>query len=175
VRITRRVQGRVVLAFLVMITSANLAVTWTAFHAEGHAHMNSEDTLSSRLPQMINDSATVQAAAGKGATASVNGNDAIGQVNITTGASPGTGSLVHVTFRNPYKVQPFVFVTPEDQPPPASWYVTIDWNGFDIWVSTPPEAHANYPFDYFVAARPWSMYLGPDGTPVDADGSPAPY
>lgn len=137
--------------------------------------MNIQDTLGQRLPQMINAKANVLAAAGIGATGSVNGNDAVGQINLTTGTHPGTGSLIHVTFTHPYKVQPFVYVTPEDAPPPANWYVTVDWNGFDIWVGTPPEPGTNYPFNYFVAARPWSMYLGADGKPVDENGKPAQF
>lgn len=143
--------------------------------------MDIQDSLNYRLPQMVNANVKVQAAAGKGATGSVNGNDAVGQINLTTGSNPsvpanGTGtSLIHVSFVHPYKVQPFVYVTPEDQAPPPTWYVTIDWNGFDIWVKQAPAANTNYPFNYLIVARPWSMYLGANGKPVDENGNPAQY
>jgi hypothetical protein len=137
--------------------------------------MDIQDALNLRLTQMVNSDAVVMPAAGHGATASVNGNDAVGQINIQTGTNPGKGSLVHIKFVSPYKVQPFVYVTPEDAPPPATWFVTIDWNGFDIWVDTPAKPDTNYPFNYLVVARPWSMYLGPNGQPVGADGKPSQF
>lgn len=163
------------LAAIIALTTANLTVTAIAFHSERGSLIDIQDTLGARLPQMVNADLTVQSAAGKGATGSVNGNDAVGQINLTTGENPGTGSLIHVTFTTPYKVQPFAYVTPEDAPPPADWYVTIDWNGFDIWVSTPPKPETNYPFNYLVVARPWSMYLNAEGKPVNADGTPSQY
>jgi hypothetical protein len=122
--------------------------------------MEMADMLDSRLYQSANAVAEVQATAGTGATASVNGNDAVGQINIQTGANPAPGPLVHVKFISPYKTQPFVIIAPMDQPPPDGWYTTVDTNGFDIWVSAAPKAHTNYPFSYFVAPRPWLMYLG---------------
>jgi hypothetical protein len=123
--------------------------------------MEVSDMLEARLYQMVDAKATVQVSAGQGATASVNGNDAVGQINITTGTVTGAGSLVHITFNQPYGTQPFVVVAPMDQPPPANWYVTVDQEGFDIWVGTAPKADTNYPFAYFVAPRPWLMYLTP--------------
>jgi hypothetical protein len=159
---------------LVLLAAGDIMSVAAYISERGHL-VNIEDALGARLPQMVQGNAVVQPAAGAGATASVNGNDAVGQVNITTGANPGSGSLIHVTFVTPYRVQPFVYVTPEDAPPPADWYVTIDWNGWDIWVATPPKPDTNYPFNYFVAARPWSMYLGANGRPVDENGKPAQY
>jgi hypothetical protein len=112
-----------------------------------------------RLSQQVNDTATVNMqSAGAGATASVDGNDAVGQVNITTGSNPRAGSLVHITFRTPYATQPFVMLTPEDANPPAGWYVTIDQNGWNIVVSVPSKPNTNYPFAYLIAPRPWLMY-----------------
>jgi hypothetical protein len=121
------------------------------------------DMLQTRLYQMVDAEATVHPPfAGTGATASVNGNDAVGQVNITTGSNPKAGSLVHVTFHTPYdtaEVQPIVTLTPLDQSPPPNWYVTVDWYGFDIVVGSAPKANTNYPFAYMVMPRPWAMYL----------------
>lgn len=130
--------------------------------------MDLNDMLQTRLYQNVNASATVHPQfAGQGATASVNGNDAVGQVNIETGANPQAGSLVHITFHTPYTVsgvQPLVSLTPLDQSPPPNWYVTVDWYGFDIVVGSAPKPNTNYPFSYFVAPRPWAMYL-PSATP----------
>lgn len=123
------------------------------------------DMLQTRLYAMVNAKATVNPQfAGTGATASVNGNDAVGQINITTGSNPKPGSLVHITFHTPYtttEVQPIATITPLDQSPPPNWYVTVDWWGFDIVVGSAPKPNTNYPFAYFVASRPWAMYLDP--------------
>jgi hypothetical protein len=166
---------RALLAALLLITAASLTMSVLSYYREGNIMMDIQDALGFRLGQMVNVEATVQPAAGSGATGSVNGNNAVGQINLETGKAPGDGSLIHITFTQPYKVQPFVYITPEDAPPPAGWYVTIDWNGFDIWVSTPPKPNTNYPFNYLVVARPWSMYLNAQGEPVDANGKPSQY
>jgi hypothetical protein len=117
------------------------------------------DAPGQRLYQAVSDVAAVHPRfAGAGATASVDGNDAVGQVNITTGAHPAAGSLVHITFAAPYKTQPFVIVNPMDQAPPPDWFVTVDTNGWDIVVGSAPKPDTNYPFAYFIAPRPWLMY-----------------
>jgi len=138
---------------------ANCTISVLSYQREGKVAIELQDELGNRLPKMVNADAEVQSTAGTGATASVDGNDAVGQVNITTGTSPSAGSLVHIKFTKPYAVQPFVIIAPLDQSPPPKWYTTVDTNGFDILVGTAPEADTNYPFSYFVVARPWLMYL----------------
>lgn len=133
--------------------------------------MDFQDSLDYRVNQMVNDTAEPSSATGVGGTATVNGNDAVGQINIQTGTKTGVGSLIHVTFAEPYNAngsQPFVQVIPEDVPPPADWYVSINWTGWDIWVGTPPKPNTNYAFNYTVVARPWPMYLSPNGQPVNS-------
>ena len=131
--------------------------------------MDLSDSLNQRLYLNVHATATVNTQfAGTGATASVNGNDAIGQVNITTGSNPKAGSLVHVTFHTPYDptgVQPIAGVSPLDQPPPPEWYYTIDWYGFDIVVGAAPKPNTNYPFTYIIGPRPWAMYSSPQRLP----------
>ena len=125
--------------------------------------MDVQDAFTTRQPVMANATASSPT----GATVSVNGNDAVGQVNIQTGPNPKAGSLIHVAFKTPYQTQPFVYVNPEDQPPPSGWYVTVDTNGFDIMVGIAPRPDTNYPFNYLVVARPWLMYLNASGEPTD--------
>lgn len=151
-----------------VITICSLAITLPGqgLTASERKAMDMSDALEQRMYQNVSSVATVMNAAGTGGTASVDGNDAVGQVNITTGSNPGTGSLVHITFRSPYKTQPFVMVTPEDAAPPVGWYVTIDTNGWDIVVDTPQKPHANYPFAYLIAPRPWLMYSGQSRLPL---------
>jgi hypothetical protein len=159
-RQARLIRRREVVAWVLFgLAVAACVFTFLASVHERKTQMELSDMLETRLYQNVNDAAAVQAAAGVGATASVDGNDAVGQVNITTGSHTSTGSLVHITFNKPYGTQPFVMLTPEDQPPPPNWYVTIDQNGWDIVVGTPPKPGTNYPFAYFIAPRPWLMYL----------------
>jgi hypothetical protein len=146
-------------SILVALVVVNCVMTAVSYGSERKMLISIEDTLGARLNQMANADAVVQPSAGVGATASVNGNDAIGQINIETGTDPSPGSLVHIKFITPYATQPFVLVAPIDQPPPTGWYTTVDQNGFDIWVGTAPNADTDYPFSYFVAPRPWLMYL----------------
>jgi hypothetical protein len=121
------------------------------------------DSMDQRLTQMANAKVTGGGALGAGASISLDGNDAIGQVNLTTGSNPAAGGLFHVTFTTPYAqadVQPFVFIQPIDQPALVGFHCTIDWWGWDLIADSVPKPHTNYPFAYFVANRPWAMYLG---------------
>jgi hypothetical protein len=115
------------------------------------------NSLIDRLAGIDNPSMTVGAAAGTGATVSANGNDAIGQINLNTGTSTETGNLFYLPFTCPYIFQPFVFLTPLDQPPFTEWYSTIDQDGFNVWASGVPAASTNFPFSYLVVERPWLM------------------
>jgi hypothetical protein len=121
------------------------------------------DSMDHRLTQLVNAKVTGLAALGAGSTISLDGNDAIGQVNIQTGSNPTAGDLFHVTFTTPYAeadVQPFVFIQPIDQPSLVGFFCTIDWWGWDLVANSAPKPHTNYPFAYFVTSRPWAMYLG---------------
>jgi hypothetical protein len=153
------------LAAVVCASTAGLAAYKAGQSSERASSMNLNDTLEQRLYQMVNASAAVSPSAGVGATASVNGNDAIGQINITTGANPTPGTLVHVTFAAEYQTQPIIQASPLDQAPPPDWYLQIDQEGFNIAVGVAPAPNTNYPFTYFVAVRPWLMYLTPAPAP----------
>ena len=128
------------------------------------ALMEVTDTYDYRAHALANSQVTAGSALGRNGTASVDGNDAIGQINLNAGPNPAAGDLVHLTFKAPYPVkgtQPFVFIMPIDQPPVNGWYATIDWNGFDILASTPPKPNTNYAFAYMVTSRPWTYYISP--------------
>lgn len=134
-----------------------------------------QDTFDQRVYKMVQPKAVLMNGTG-GGTVSVNGNDVIGQIHVHTGAHPEPGSIIHIAFNEPYKVQPFVQLTPEDVPPPDKWFATVDWYGWDIIVPNAAKANTDYAWTYRVDARPWSMYLGSNGQPVGADGkTPAQY
>lgn len=96
------------------------------------------------------------AAAGAGASASIEGNDTAGTVTIQTGSvSPNAdlgGSLVTITFRAPYARVPTVVITPNSrsgarlQP-----YIIKTATNFTISGSFDAKSNTSYSFDYWVA------------------------
>ncbi len=90
-------------------------------------------------------------ALGSGGSASVNGSDTTGTVNINTGNSPAAGCFVRIAFRQAFTRQPHVIISPIGAGAGrTSYYVTRDTNGFSICAATPAPAHQAFGFDYFV-------------------------
>lgn len=158
----RRVAWAICLMLLVVTCGTSLIALNQIQQADRSIRMLVADSMDSRLTQLVSAKVTGLPALGAGFTISINGNDAVGQINIETGASPVLGDMFHVTFNTPYTeadVQPFVFIQPIDQPPISGLYCTIDWFGFDCIATALLKPHTNYPLAYFVASRPWAMYL----------------
>jgi len=103
----------------------------------------------------LTPSASADTAAGSGATAAVQGNDAAGTVTVTTGTVPGNsnlgGEFVKVTFRSAYPSTPTIIVSPDSrnsarlQP-----FVLKNANWFIISTSFDAIPHSSYSFDYWV-------------------------
>jgi hypothetical protein len=87
------------------LTSASLTVT-------GQADFKGDITIAGHI---ITDgtvpTATVDPAAGTGATATIDGNDQAGTVTITTGSGAVAGDLATLTYKTPYSDIPNVFIT----------------------------------------------------------------
>ena len=151
---------------LLTVIVCTVCTVYTTFRpSDGKPRMLLSDCFGSRQALLVSAKITAGPAVGHGAQVSVNGNDAIGQINIQTGTGTMTGDIVHITFATPYQqtgVQPFVAIGAIDQPPMRDVYNTIDWWGFDILTSSVPKPNTNYAFSYAVVCRPWAMYLGQD-------------
>ncbi len=92
------------------------------------------------------------AALGSGGSASVNGSDSSGTVNISTGNNPSAGCFVKVSFRSPFSGQPRVIVSPVGKAAGLTdHYVDRDGGGFSICSASPAPARQSFAFDYFVA------------------------
>lgn len=92
------------------------------------------------------------AALGAGGSASVNGSDTSGTVNISTGGNPAAGCFTRITFNRAFSGQPRVIISPIGSGAGlTSYYVTRDANGFSICTANPAPAHQAFGFDYFVA------------------------
>lgn len=92
-----------------------------------------------------------QGVVGGGGSASVDGTDAAGTVNISTGGGPSSGCMVRVSFNKSYPKTPRVVVTPVGaNGGRLNFYVTRDNSGFDICSTNAPAGHSQFSFDYFV-------------------------
>lgn len=90
-------------------------------------------------------------ALGGGGSASVNGSDTSGTVNVNTGNSPQAGCFVTVNFAKAYASTPHVMVTPIGAGAGAiGFYVTRDTSGFSVCGNTAAPANQVMAFDYFV-------------------------
>jgi cytoskeletal protein CcmA (bactofilin family) len=87
---------------------------------------------------------------GSGGTASVNGSDTSGIVNMNSGSGAGSGCLATLTFAQAYSTAPFVEITPVTAAGGNSgYYVTRTTTGFSICADSPP-SNSSLSFDYFV-------------------------
>lgn len=89
---------------------------------------------------------------GSGGSASVDGSDTSGTVNINTGNNPSTGCFVQVNFAQRFSRQPKVIVSPIGAGAGLTqYYVNRTAAGFSICTASPAPANQVFAFDYFVA------------------------
>lgn len=96
-------------------------------------------------------SRTIGTADGNGGTASVEGSDTSGTLNINTGSNTVAGCFERVNFQTAYTSLPHVIVSPVDAgAAEAQYYVTQDENGFSICTANAAPANQIFSYDYFV-------------------------
>lgn len=90
-------------------------------------------------------------AVGAGGSATVNGSDTAGTVNVNTGNGTSAGCFVRVNFNQDFSTQPRVIVSPIGAGAGATqYYVDRNQSGFSICTSAPAPANQSFAFDYFV-------------------------
>lgn len=88
---------------------------------------------------------------GSGGSASVNGSDTTGTININTGGGPAAGCFARINFQQRFSNQPHVIVSPVGNAASRTqYYVDRDNAGFSICTSSPAPANQVFAFDYFV-------------------------
>lgn len=93
-----------------------------------------------------------QSALGGGGSATVNGSDTSGTVNINTGNSPAAGCFVRINFSKPFTSQPRVIISPVGAGAGlTTYYTTRDTGGFSICSATAAPGHQAFAYDYFIA------------------------
>jgi cytoskeletal protein CcmA (bactofilin family) len=97
-------------------------------------------------------SRTLGNALGNGGSASLNGSDTAGTVNINTGSNPNAGCYVRVNFNQNFTSQPHVIISPVGAGAALSqYYVDRNTSGFSICNAGTPPANQTFAFDYFVS------------------------
>lgn len=89
---------------------------------------------------------------GSGGSASVNGSDTSGTVNISTGSNTSAGCFTRITFAQAFTSQPRVIISPVGAAAGRTeYYVDRNTSGFSICTSSPAPTNQAFAFDYFVA------------------------
>lgn len=89
---------------------------------------------------------------GNGGSASVNGSDTSGTVNVNSGNNPSSGCYIRVNFQQRFSNQPKVIISPVGEGAgQTQHYVERDNTGFSICSASAPPANKSFAFDYFVA------------------------
>lgn len=91
------------------------------------------------------------ASLGNGGTASINGSDTSGTININSGNNPAPGCFIRVTFQQAFPSTPRVVVTPVGAAGgQLQFYVDRTNQGFNVCSANAPAANQAFAFDYFV-------------------------
>lgn len=90
---------------------------------------------------------------GAGGSASINGSDTSGTVNINSGNNPTVGCFVDITFNQAFKTVPRIIVSPFGAAAGVTeFYVKKSLTGFSICGNAAAPANQVFGFDYFIAA-----------------------
>ncbi len=88
---------------------------------------------------------------GNGGSASINGSDTSGSVNVNSGNNPSPGCFITITFNQPYTSQPHVLISPVGQAAgQAQFYVTRTFTSFSICSADAFAANSVFSYDYFI-------------------------
>jgi hypothetical protein len=88
---------------------------------------------------------------GSGGSASVNGSDTTGTINVNTGGNPIAGCFARINFQQAFTNQPHVIVSPVGSGAgQTQYYVDRTNSGFSICTAIPAPANQVFAFDYFV-------------------------
>jgi cytoskeletal protein CcmA (bactofilin family) len=88
---------------------------------------------------------------GVGGSASINGSDVTGTININSGSGPTAGCFMNVTFNRPFTNTPHVLISPVDAAAgQTEYYVTRNTTGFSLCTNNAAPANQVFAFDYFI-------------------------
>jgi cytoskeletal protein CcmA (bactofilin family) len=124
-------------------------ITVSTLILSGNAVLNIPNHLAFTGPSPARSSITASVLGSSG-TASVNGSDTSGVVNVNTGGNPTPGCFISITFAEAFTKTPHVIISPVNVGAGESeFYSTLSSSGFSVCMNTPP-ANQDFAFDYFV-------------------------
>ena len=92
-------------------------------------------------------------ALGNGGSASINGSDTTGTINMHTGAGAGAGCFIVLTFNRPFSATPHVLVSPINSAAGSmQYYATRTTTGFSLCSNNAPADNQTFAFDYFITS-----------------------
>ncbi len=88
---------------------------------------------------------------GAGGSASINGSDTAGTVNVNSGNNPAAGCFVTVTFAQKFTSTPHVIISPVGNAAgQTQFYVNRTTSGFSVCTANAAPANQAFAYDYFV-------------------------
>lgn len=92
-----------------------------------------------------------QAVLGAGGSASINGSDTSGTINMNSGNNPTAGCLISITFNQPFTNQPHIIISPVGSAAGSmQYYATRAQNGFSVCSNNAAAPNQVFAFDYFI-------------------------
>jgi cytoskeletal protein CcmA (bactofilin family) len=129
------------------MTASQITVTQLNLSGSGVLTIANHITVAGPSPNRTIDTAVL----GAGGTASVEGSDTSGTLNINTGSSPTPGCFEHVVFAQAFTKTPRVIVSPVGSgAAETQYYVTLDETGFSICAVNAAPANQVFAYDYFI-------------------------
>lgn len=130
------------------LTASQLTVTTLVMSGNARLQVPNHISFTGPAPSRSVTAATL----GSGGSASVDGSDTSGTININTGNNPQPGCFVQVTFNQRFSAQPRVIISPVGAGAgQLSYYVTRNESGFSVCTNNAAPANQVFSFDYFVA------------------------
>lgn len=88
---------------------------------------------------------------GAGGTATINGNDNAGTININSGDNPVAGCFVKITFNRPFSSTPHVIISPVNAAAGLTQYYAIrDTKSFSVCTNNAATPNQVFAYDYFI-------------------------
>ncbi|HSX43200.1 MAG TPA: hypothetical protein VLF59_03880 [Candidatus Saccharimonadales bacterium] len=136
-------------AFTGTVTIGNLNVTHLTLSGNAVLEVPNHLAFTGASPGRSSINQTVL---GPGGTASLNGSDTTGTVNIHTGANTAAGCFLVITFNRPFTNTPHVLVSPvENGAGQTQYYVgNRTTTGFSLCTANAPPINSVFAYDYFI-------------------------
>jgi len=130
------------------VTASTLTVTRLVIAGNGVLQIPNHISFTGASPGISNNAGVL----GNGGSASVNGSDTSGSVNISTGNNPTPGCFTRINFQQAFTNQPRVVISPIGSGASLTqYYVDRNTTGFSICTTNAAPANQQFGFDYFIA------------------------